>query len=86
MQIISPLLRKVTEIPLSKHSTSTGYNAANYRGALYLLSIEKNHAPEQSREPLSFVPIAVQRISIKRDSDKGDFRLIGIEIGKPFTA
>ncbi len=27
----------------------------------------------------------VQWISVKRDSDKGDFRLIGIQIGKPFT-
>ncbi len=27
----------------------------------------------------------IQWISVNRDSDKGDFRLIGIEIEKPFT-
>ncbi len=27
----------------------------------------------------------VQWIPVNRDSDKGDFRLIGIEIGNPFT-
>ncbi len=27
----------------------------------------------------------LQWVSVNRDSDKGDFRLIGIEVGKPFT-
>ncbi len=29
--------------------------------------------------------LLIQWISVNRDSDKGDYRLIGIEIGKPFT-
>ncbi len=31
------------------------------------------------------IHMVIQWISVNRDSDKGDFRLIGIEIGKPFT-